>query len=1066
MERLPYLTKKVLTVEETDANMGKPCPCGAEGATCEVQCPNCTQYAASCKACFIAAHKNNPFHWAEVWDESQGVFRRHNLSALGHPLQLGHDGGSCEYAVGATQFTIAAETGVHALQLLFCGHWGAIDNDEHKVELLLSACLFPCSFDSPRSAITFNALQQFHILHLESKVAAFDYCGVLRCLSDNAFTEEVPDMYENFIRCSHMWGVIATQISAGQVHRIDKLLAHRPLGNTVLYCPSCPEAGFNMDPNQKMCSLPNHLRHLNQERRTIDGNFHCTKSMKNTDPNDLSLYRGSSFFPTDADLKEYLAKVPVTTKTEKSHCNYLKAVNNQDKKKFKNMEISAIVNVQCSHVFIQASVDLQHGERYANVDLTLARAIRQKIREQHEGDVIFKMEFDSIDQLGSYDAACQYSVYVGDRFEEFFPDVAHIVKKMRWAVPALHIQGHQEECMYKFGTCYMLATGHFHGESAEVYWPELNQIGTQVTQMSGGHRHDTISIHHNDWNSKKMSKAFALLLADIITAQERYTKHHDYFLGLCRTYAIRIVSEGWRKASREPDRSDPKYTKSVYRHAKSKVPSQLAIYELMLADEAAVPNTSAPLSKVAAFLNDGILIQRDQLKVKKMVARNAKHYSEVLTVEIEDLRETLQQRIAQWRRTQKALTPAVEDRLITQDGCKVEKELLGLPSDFTVREREQLGLLPFTRGEAELREGAAYDALASVIIVVKAVVSFRDRKKKNDSGVYKNTRAQKQIEDTERRRDLHIANYMAARKALIDMGQAQGDHTDFPPLEVKDTAMKSRTLRRQLGHSGVVDGALWAQGAVSTGARRTPPVASTSRVGGVLPETVDTGTLMSRRKRPLAREDTKTERTRSVAQPKKKLRVDGWLWSFRPGKMNPDELREWTMEGDRIQWYRAEAEMERWREQLEMKLAEWRTTIRSFAAYKNAWTTLAASQDARDIGHIAYAKRKAAMYARRESEGRTTLPSHKMLGPKYGAIVDDALDLVDFVLKNREADQALQDAIFSQYEHLEPEPAASTGDESEEEWESESEDADDDEEEEEGEGEDDEEDEDQSGNDG
>ncbi|KAJ7124150.1 hypothetical protein C8R44DRAFT_619876, partial [Mycena epipterygia] len=116
-------------------------------------------------------------------------------------------------------------------------------------------------------------------------------------------------------------------------------------------------------------------------------------------------------------------------------------------------------------------------------------------------------EEDSIDRVTSYDAACQYSSNIKARFEVHSPDLVDIVKKMRWAVPALHIHGHQEECMYKFGTSYMVATGHFHGETAEVYWPELNQIGTQVSQQSGGHRHDTVINHHNDWNYKKTAKA-------------------------------------------------------------------------------------------------------------------------------------------------------------------------------------------------------------------------------------------------------------------------------------------------------------------------------------------------------------------------------------------------------------------------------------------------------------------------------------------------------------------------------------------------------------------------------
>lgn len=163
---------------------------------------------------------------------------------------------------------------------------------------------------------------------------------------------------------------------------------------------------------------------------------------------------------------------------------------------------------------------------YANVDLALAIAIRQKLSECHRGEVTFSfvdddddiddddidddaIAADGIDRVMSYDAACQYSVNIVERFKknENLRDLVPIVKKLRWAVPALHIQGHQEDCMYKFATSYMMATGHFHGETAEHYWPELNQIGTQVTQMNGGRCQDVITLNHNDWNFKKMAKS-------------------------------------------------------------------------------------------------------------------------------------------------------------------------------------------------------------------------------------------------------------------------------------------------------------------------------------------------------------------------------------------------------------------------------------------------------------------------------------------------------------------------------------------------------------------------------
>ncbi|KAJ7710854.1 hypothetical protein B0H17DRAFT_914216 [Mycena rosella] len=350
----PFLQQQILR-HEADALFGTPCECAVAGQRCEVVCHNCTQYPPSCKLCFVRSHRNSPFHWAE------GFLGRHDIAALGvgYTLPLGHYGADCTGEKGraatATAFTVTVITGIHATTVDFCRHPIVID----KVAQLLEARIFPCTFTDPKSGITFECLKNFQIYSLESKAAAYDYVGSLARLTDNAFTESVPDMYENFIRTSRMWGVLTMKKRLGQVHGIDNVLLHRPKGNLVLYCPSCQEPGFNSDKN--MPPLPDNLRHLNQQRQTLDGNFHCNKSTKNTDPSDVSLYEGNAYFPTNKYLNEQLAKAP---KTEpKSTCNYLKAVNNQDKKKFKNMEITGIVNTQCSHVFIQASVDLQFGER-------------------------------------------------------------------------------------------------------------------------------------------------------------------------------------------------------------------------------------------------------------------------------------------------------------------------------------------------------------------------------------------------------------------------------------------------------------------------------------------------------------------------------------------------------------------------------------------------------------------------------------------------------------------------------------------------------------------------------
>ena len=108
-----------------------------------------------------------------------------------------------------------------------------------------------------------------------------------------------------------------------------------------------------------------------------------------------------------------------------------------------------------------------------------------------------------MDHVKSYDSACQYEVNVDSRFKEFFPDVAPIVQRTRWVIPALHIQGHKDTCMYMYSSAYMDHVAHFHGETSEQCWPEENQTGAQVIQMNNGHRQDTLNDNHGDWNWKK-----------------------------------------------------------------------------------------------------------------------------------------------------------------------------------------------------------------------------------------------------------------------------------------------------------------------------------------------------------------------------------------------------------------------------------------------------------------------------------------------------------------------------------------------------------------------------------
>jgi len=61
-----------------------------------------------------------------------------------------------------------------------------------------------------------------------------------------------------------------------------------------------------------------------------------------------------------------------------------------------------------------------------------------------------------------------------------------------------------------------------------------------------------------------------------------------------------------------------------------------------------------------------------------------------------------------------------------------------------------------------------------------------------------------------------------------------------------------------------------------------------------------------------------------------------------------------------VKFFRDEADMERWREQVEIKHAEFYRVIRAFRKYREIWTALASSSPT--PGHAAYANKVAARY--------------------------------------------------------------------------------------------------------
>lgn len=100
--------------------------------------------------------------------------------------------------------------------------------------------------------------------------------------------------------------------------------------------------------------------------------------------------------------------------------------------------------------------------------------------------------------------------------------------------------------------------------------------------------------------------------------------------------------------------------------------------------------------------------------------------------------------------------------------------------------------------------------------------------------------------------------------------------------------------------------------------------------------------------------------------------------------------------GERVQWFRAEAEMERWREQWEIKISEFIRCSRSFETMSKTWSQLAETHGS--PVYAVYARKQACKYRRMKTQVDDAFARTQVDEPiKY----TPGDDLVDFIIRHR-----------------------------------------------------------------
>jgi CxC2 like cysteine cluster associated with KDZ transposases len=120
-----------------------------------------------------------------MWQEWSGsYFICRALKDLGLHVQLGHPIGErcCKpWSVPKDEFVILHSNGIHMVCLSFC----RCKTAETYSWQLLRIHWFPVTSDKPHTAATFQVLENFHLLSLESKLSCYEFYNVLSHCSDN-----------------------------------------------------------------------------------------------------------------------------------------------------------------------------------------------------------------------------------------------------------------------------------------------------------------------------------------------------------------------------------------------------------------------------------------------------------------------------------------------------------------------------------------------------------------------------------------------------------------------------------------------------------------------------------------------------------------------------------------------------------------------------------------------------------------------------------------------------------------------------------------------------------------
>ncbi|KZP29241.1 hypothetical protein FIBSPDRAFT_727629, partial [Athelia psychrophila] len=498
-----------------------------------------------CQECMLERHQSLPCHRLEKWNGA--CFTQTTLLAEGYLLHLGHGGQACPNAESIKEVdsgeeeelkyskavTLVAVTGFFKHKVAWCGCLVEGRRLSSAMQLFREG-LFPATQTKPETAFTFDLLDYFWVDMMECKTANQSFIRKLGRITNPDFPEDSPQLYHQLMYCSRSYRDLVTRVTFGYGHN----LAEEPgVGSLALFCPACPQPGFNLPDNWE----DDPAQYAYKRQIVNDGNFKAQNSHSARPDKDVCLNDGEGYMVAEQPYQEYLSKVP--SRKEKSTCRNHKAQNSAERNP-RNLRASGIAACACARhgCFVPNSVvDFQVGEQQRNIDYSKTRALSYRTQGLPGA-------------LDIYDINCQYCKNFWDRVEKRpaelgLPDNIN-PDTLIFAVGSFHLSAHVPECFAQYSLHFVKEIGNIDGEILETLWAAFNNISPMCRPMTGSQRREIYDDFMRDSNWKKMVNIVQTLNKKFKRAQKALEETGEAFERLNEGLDDMLIAK-WEKAEKK-----------------------------------------------------------------------------------------------------------------------------------------------------------------------------------------------------------------------------------------------------------------------------------------------------------------------------------------------------------------------------------------------------------------------------------------------------------------------------------------------------------------------------------